>query len=105
MNRDNFEKEIKERGLTAPRITPKYIDDVINKVEYYVFPGSQLTVCCMTLKNGFCVTGESACASPENFNKEIGERIAYQQAHNKIWPLLGYILKEELYKKTKEING
>lgn len=97
MNREGLEQELKERGLSAPRITPKDVKESIEKVEYYVFPSSQLTVCCMTLKNGFCVTGESACASPENFNKEIGERIAYQQAENKIWPLLGYVLKEKLH--------
>lgn len=103
MDRDKFEQELKERRLTAPRITPEDIDKSIRKVEYYIFPESQLTVCCITLKNGFNVTGESACASPENFNKEIGERISYQQAKNKIWMLEGYLLKEQLY-KLKENN-
>jgi hypothetical protein len=51
----------------------------------------------MTLTNGFTVTGESACASPENFDAAIGEKIALEQARNKIWMLEGYLLKEKLY--------
>lgn len=55
-----------------------------------------LTFCVLTLRNGFTVTGESACASPENFNAEIGRKIARANAVNKIWPLMGYALKEQL---------
>ena len=92
------EEDIKKAGCdTAPRITPKHITEVIKEVDYYVFPKTQLTICCMTLENGFTVTGESACASPENFNKAIGERISYDMALNKIWMLEGYLLKQLLY--------
>ena len=55
-----------------------------------------LTICVLTLRNGFTVTGESACASPENFNAEIGEKIARQNAIDKIWPLMGYELRSKL---------
>jgi hypothetical protein len=55
-----------------------------------------LTICVLTLKNGFTVTGESACASPENFNAELGRKIARQNAVDKVWPLMGYALKERL---------
>lgn len=55
-----------------------------------------LTFCVLVLRNGFTVTGESACASPENFNADIGRRIARENAINKIWPLMGYALKERL---------
>jgi len=55
-----------------------------------------LTFCVLVLKNGFTVTGESACASPENFDAEIGRKIARQNAVDKIWPLMGYALKEKL---------
>lgn len=85
------------KGLNARRLRPEDIDAVINHTQYYVFPGTQLTVCCITLKNGFTVTGESACASPENFDEEIGQRIAYTNAREKIWALEGYLLKNELY--------
>ena len=57
---------------------------------------SLLTFCVLVLKNGFTVTGESACASPENFNAEIGRKIARQHAVDKIWPLLGYELRTKL---------
>ena len=97
LNEKKLEKEIQEKGLNAPRLTPELIDSVIVNTDYHIFSGSQLTVCCITLKNGFTVTGESACASPENFNKEIGEKIAYDNARNKIWQLESYFLKEKLF--------
>jgi len=97
MNEEQLEQEIMDKKLNAPRVTPEHIDSCIKSVDYYVFPGSQLTVCCMTLINGFTVTGESACASPENFNEEIGKQIARDNARNKIWALEGYILKQRLY--------
>lgn len=56
-----------------------------------------LTFCVLVLRNGFTVHGVSACASPENYNKEIGERIARENAEREIWPLLGYALREKLY--------
>lgn len=55
-----------------------------------------LTFCVLVLRNGFTVTGESACASPENFDAELGRKIARQNAVNKVWPLMGYALKEKL---------
>ena len=82
---------------TAPKITPERLEEVITKEEYHVFPGNCLTVCVLTLKNGFTVTGESACASPENFDEEIGRSIARRNAKDKIWALEGYLLKQKLY--------
>ncbi len=96
MGEDAIEKEIQEKGLNAPRLTPFLIDAAIAKKQFHVFEESCLTVCCLTLKNGFTVTGESACASPENFNAEIGEKIAFENARNKIWMLEGYLLKQRL---------
>lgn len=96
MKETDIEKEIIDKKLTAPRITPDHIDSKIKLVEFHVFPNSCLTVCCMTLQNGFTVTGESACASPENFDAEIGEKIARENARNKIWMLEGYLLKQKL---------
>lgn len=59
-------------------------------------PLGLLTFCVIVLRNGFTVTGESACASPENFNAELGRKISRQNAVNKIWPLLGFALREKL---------
>lgn len=98
ISEQEIEKEIQEKKLNAPRLTPSHIDAKIEKKEFHVFKGSCLTVCCLTLENGFTVSGESACASPENFDKEIGEKIAFENARNKIWELEGYLLKERLFK-------
>ncbi|WP_147127832.1 Gp49 family protein [Shimia ponticola] len=91
-----IEKEIQQKGLTAKRVTPEMLDAEIVSEQFHVFDGSCLTVCCLTLRNGFTVTGESACASPENFNAEIGQKIAKANARDKIWPLLGFRLRDEL---------
>ena len=93
---DAIEAEINAKGLIAPRITPDMLDAEIVAEDYHVFPGSCLTVCCLTLKNGFTVTGESACASPENYNAEIGQKIARSNAREKLWPLLGFRLRDQL---------
>lgn len=103
----DIENEIVAKGLTAPRVTPADIE--ANITGEYFFTADEatkdcpqfdslrlLTFCVLVLKNGFIVTGESACASPENFDKEIGRKIARQNAVQKIWPLMGYSLKEKL---------
>jgi hypothetical protein len=101
MNEKSVEQEINAKGLNAPRLRPDDIDAAIKKEQYHVFEGSCLTVCCLTLRNGFTVTGESACASPENFNAEIGRKIARENARNKIWMLEGYLLKQMLHEAAK----
>lgn len=94
----DVESEIVAKGLTAPRVTPQQIDAVCHKpAQFHVFPGTMLTVCCLELANGFAVTGESACASPENFNAELGERIAYAKAKEKVWALEAYLLRQKLH--------
>ena len=115
---DDIEQEIKAKGLTAPRVTPADIEANIDSEHYFTAgqgiagrcyrevsalhsPGQLelLTFCVLVLSNGFTVTGESACASPENFDAEIGRKIARQNAINKVWPLMGYALKEQLNKE------
>ena len=104
MSDESIEQEIQEKGLTAPRITPADVECAINSEHYFTagdgehgaclaaggerscYPASLdlLTFCVLVLKNGFTVTGESACASPENFDAEIGKKIARQNAVGKI---------------------
>lgn len=96
MNDQDIEKEINEKGLTAPRITKDHIESLVVKEQFHVFEGSTFTSCLLTLKNGFTVHGESACASPENFDEELGAKIARDNAVNKIWMLEGYLLREKL---------
>lgn len=113
MTTKTTEQLIQEKGLTAPRVTPQDLQD--NIVSEHYFTGMNgvvgaaglnavrhspelelLTFCVLVLRNGFTVTGESACASPENFDAEIGRKIARQNAEQKIWPLMGYHLKQQL---------
>lgn len=96
MSEQEVEKEIQAKGLNAPRLTPDLIDSVIVSEQYHVFHGTTVTVCALTLKNGYVVTGESAAASPENFDEAIGRKIARENARNKIWALEGYLLREKL---------
>ena len=111
-----IEAEIIAKGLTAPRVTPTDIEaNIIDELYFTARMASiglelalderpvvaqqahrLLTFCVLTLHNGFTVTGESACASPENFDADIGEKIARAAAVNKIWPLMGYELKQRL---------
>jgi hypothetical protein len=93
-----IEDAIAAKGLSAPRVTQRHVAETIAGAQYYVFPGTTLTVCCMTLRNGFQVVGEAACASPENFDPEIGQAIAFKNAEQKIWALEGYLLRERLAK-------
>jgi hypothetical protein len=98
MSRDEqaIESEIQRKGLNAPRLNPVHIDAQIVKEDYHVFPGTTLTVCALTLRNGFHVIGESAAASPENFDAELGRKISRDNARNKIWALEGYLLRSKL---------
>lgn len=96
-----IEKEIQEKGLTAPRVTTEGINRKIVKKDYYRFAYTTVTICLLTLENGFSVVGESAAASPKNFDAEIGMKIAYQNAYDKIWALEGYLLREQLNKEAK----
>lgn len=114
MSDKKIEQQIQAKGLTAPRITPEDIEDSIDQewsftaakgVEgrdgrgFILLQGSplhRLTFCVIVLKNGFTVTGESACASPENFDEDLGRKIARENAVQKIWPLMGYELRSKL---------
>lgn len=118
------------KGKTAPRITPVLLAENIASEHYFTaaegFSGaawirvldeqsgtinafdavpppaalSLLTFCVLVLRNGFTVTGESACASPENFDAEIGRKIARDNAVQKVWPLMGYALKQQLFERA-----
>ncbi len=102
MNDQEIEKEINKKGLNAPRITPERLEEVIVHEQYYVFPDTTFTACLLTLSNGYTVLGESACASPENFDADLGRKIARANAKNKIWALEGYLLRTSL--SQAEVN-
>lgn len=90
------EAMIQAKGLDAPRLTPALIDGVISDEYYHVVPGTTLTVCVLTLANGFTVVGHSAAASPENFDEEVGRKVARENARDEIWPLVGMLLKNKI---------
>ena len=92
-----IETEIQAKGLTAARLTPELIDKAIIAEQFHVFPGTVLTVCVLTLRNGFTVTGESAPVSPANFDEELGRKIARGHARDKVWMLEGYLLRERVF--------
>lgn len=123
MNDKEIEQEIQNKGLTAPRVTPEDIESNIVSEHYFTardgrrgaladgtYVGRErprpaeedlaaldlLTFCVLVLQNVFTVTGESACASPENFDAEVGRKIARDNAINKVWPLMGYELRSRL---------
>jgi Phage protein (N4 Gp49/phage Sf6 gene 66) family len=103
----SIEEEIVRKGKTAPRLTPQHIDDQIAG-EYWgrasnLFKGCPgtgpmecLTICVLTLKNGYTIVGKSACASPENYDADLGYKIAREDARKQIWALEGYLLKSRL---------
>lgn len=124
MNDNQIEQEIQAKVLTAPRITPADIEANIVSVHYFTAKQGALaaeaealgmdkvtasvnvpaelgllTFCVLVLKNGFTVTGESACANPENFDIGLGRKIARANAVNKVWPLMGYELRTKLSKQ------
>lgn len=98
-----IEAEINTKGLNAPRLTPADIDAQIVTGDYYRFPGTTVTVCRLGLKNGYSVIGESAAVSPENFDEQIGRRIAHDNARAKIWALEGYLLRTRLSEKEPRV--
>lgn len=63
----------------------------------------RLTICVLVLRNGFLVSGESSCASLENFNEETGRNLAREKAVDKVWGLLGYVLREAIH--TGQFGG
>jgi hypothetical protein len=108
-----IEQEIQSKNLNAPRVTPADVEAEIASEHYFTADDGEwgagkhahkpkhpqlslLTFCVLVLRNGFTVTGESACASPENFDADIGRKVARQNAINKVWPLLGFRLRDRL---------
>ena len=110
MSDKEIELEIQARGLTAARVTPQDIENAISSEHYFTAaqavtltsgapspePLYLLTFCVLVLRNGFTVTGESACVSRENFDPEVGRKVARENAKNKMWPLLGYALRDRV---------
>ena len=93
-----IEQMIQDKGLNALRITPKDLDDVMLEADlsYFHFPGTTVVVCCAVLANGFSLVGKAAAVSTENFDENVGREVAYKDARQQLWALLGYKLKCDL---------
>lgn len=113
-----IEKEIQEKGLTAPRITPADVEAEIRSAHYFIasdaiqhdnafheFPQDAgwllgrtqvLTICVLQMTNGFVISGESAPVDSANFDAEVGRKAARANAIEKVWPLLGFRLRDKL---------
>jgi hypothetical protein len=121
---ESVEQQIQRLGATtAPRITPADVEANIASEHYFSAadgvcgaaseadreqfgatmpePLQLLTICILVLRNGFTVLGISSCASPANYNQEVGERIARENAVRNVWPLMGYALREQLHAITE----
>jgi len=81
------------------RLTPERIEAVISKEEFFVMPDSCLTICVITMRNGFSVAASAACADPANFDAEIGRTVSRRNALNQVWPLEGYLLKQRVFEE------
>ena len=105
-----IEQEIVAKGKTGQRVTREDIEAYISSEHYFTAKEGQhgavqcfsgpvpealglLTFCVLVMQNGFTVTGESACADPDNFDAEIGRKIARENAVQKVWPLMGWELR------------
>jgi hypothetical protein len=104
------------KGVTmAPKISIQDIEDEIQTVCYMtgdrfvaqaniteksdkvVLDAGHTTLCMVVMKNGFIVVGQATPASPENFDAAMGRKLAYERCVMQIWPLLGYMLREQLH--------
>lgn len=91
----DIEQEISEeysfRGTAALKGTPGESSDRVGC----------MTICILVLRNGYVLTGESCCVSSENYNAEMGRSLARKAAVLKIWPLLGFRLRDQVRDSTQ----
>ena len=99
---EEIEQEIKDKGLTAARVTKDHIDSLVEQLSYkfHVIEGTTTTSCAVFLKDFMLAQDYSACVSPANFDEEIGRKIAKERAHRKavdeLWKLEGYALSTRI---------
>jgi len=101
-NDKDIEQMAQEQQCDRPRLTPTDIDSVIVGETYTTLPSGKVMICELTLVNGFTVRGEAAVVSKENFRVDIGMKISYDNARNKIWELEGYLLQQRLHEQDND---
>ena len=83
-----------------PKVTKEGIEERISDVTYMVIPNTTVTICNITLENGFSVRGESACVDSRNFDMQLGREYSYRDAFSKLWQLEGYLLAERRFRDS-----
>lgn len=113
-----IEREIQAEGLTAPRVMPADIEANIVDECYFnaahaiayndggptvvpPAPTALVTICVLVLRNGHRIVGvNEGPVSADNFDAELGRKVARQKAIDQVWPLLGYLFREQLFQLT-----
>lgn len=122
MTDEEIEREIREKGLTAPRVTPESIEARIVEERYFSgadglegsFEGMHtltngmsdafrhVTFCAMMLDNGSKIVGINyGSVDPKNFDSQLGKKLARQKAIDQIWELEGYLMRERLFRQDR----
>jgi hypothetical protein len=78
------------------KVTLEGMRQRMQKVSYHLMPETTTTFCQIEMKNGYVVWGKAACVDKANYNQALGEKYAYEDAINQLWPLEGYLLSEKL---------
>lgn len=85
-------------------ITKDFLESRIKTIEYFALPNGRSILCVITLDNGFITEGLSHAASGGNFKEEIGKKVAYDIAFDKLWMPFGFFLREALHLKNCKEN-
>lgn len=80
-----------------PYVKPEIVDDMIDRAEYWRVPDTTTIICCIVLKNGFTVEDCSSCIDPRNFNEDLGKRLAYSKARDKVFHFLAFACMDEAH--------
>lgn len=106
MNEPMMTNEQRDAALvtrpTPNHLTPALIEATVAEKTFFV--EGVMTIAILKLQNGYTVMGQSACADPANYDKALGEKIAYDDAIKKIWPLEGYLLRQRLWEDEQDLT-
>lgn len=103
----SLEQSDKEAAAVAvaPRVTLEGLTAKIKSEEYLLAGDPRvLTICVLTMQNGFTIVGKSAPAAVENFNIDLGKKFAREDAIRQAWAFEGYLLRERLHQAANPAN-
>jgi len=100
-----------EKVRTGFRITLAYMEAGIAEKHFFMLgdalfrvgaikapvdqhPAAVMTMCVLVMRNGWVVVGKTAPVDPANFNRDLGEQFAYDDAVKQLWPLYAFAHKE-----------